>query len=52
MAGKLAWLWDKWVTILLLYCDIGAGLRQIVLQYTRSIVDEEAKAGEVVSQYT
>ena len=35
-----------------LYCDIGAGLRQSVLLYTRSIVAEEAKAGEVVSQYT
>ena len=33
-------LWDKRVTIQLLYCDIEAGLRQSVLQYTEGIVTE------------
>ena len=33
-------LWDKRVTIQSLYCDIGAGLRQSVLQYTESIVTQ------------
>ena len=33
-------LWDKRVTIQLLYCDIGADLRQSVLQYTEGIVTQ------------
>ena len=35
-------LWDKRITIQLLYCDIGAVLRQSVLQYTEGIVTEVA----------
>ena len=33
-------LWDKRVTIQSLYCDIGAGLRQSVLQYIECIVTQ------------
>ena len=33
-------LWDKRITIQLLYCDIGAGLRKSVLQYNEDIVTQ------------
>ena len=33
-------LWDKRIIIQLLYCDIGASLRQSVLQYTEGIVTQ------------
>ena len=45
-------LWDKRVTIQSLYCDIGAGLRQSVLQYTECIVTQNTVSESLFGHYS
>ena len=45
-------LWDKRITIQLLYCDIGAGLRQSVLQYTEGIGTQYTVSESLFGHYS